>query len=1213
MDRMIQHRLVQLAKRLRSQILALLLIAFWSVLLIGIITAFRQGLGVPYRLLAGLILVGAGLLLLWSRFGYRDLRALAEQIERQFPELDEKLLTAIEPANPNASEFLRRKLIEETLSHAKKTEWNQIVPRGRLSFLWCIQWILLLTTVSLPWMMPGKFKSDGPSSGGKRELLVDWQVEPGDAQIEKGADLLVTVRFPDEFAEDVRLVVEEAGEATQNISLQRSLKDPIASGMLRKVKESFRYRVESDTKQSESFLIEIFEHPSVVQSDALIQSPTYAQQEDKRVINTRRVSVVDGAQVVWDLKLNKEVASAQWIDENGKTTQLAPLSEDPTNYRIEETPTGSTRYRLELVDQQGRTEKMSEEFIVKVIPNREPELKLTSASDQRVSPIQEMMVGAKVQDDFGIQRAGISISIGDKEPNEIELPATGESDIAKKKRDLMHLIDLEAMQAKADQLVTYHFWTEDLDRNGQPRRVDSEIFFAEIRPFEELFREGDASATQQRQQQQQQQGGSPGAQQAEELAELQKKIITATWNLLRGTGNSKEPQSQEFLEKVQVVEDSQQQAIEQSEKLKEDLQSPESLQDLLQLQANMGEALRELQSIEANSESIGLRDAIKSMRAAYEGLLRLRAREHEVTQNQQQQSQNQRSQSSSQRNRQQQIEQLQLEQDPSRYEEESQPMSEESPAEREMRQVMNRLDELARRQEDLNEQVRELDLALQAAKDQEAKKELQERLDRLREEQQELVQDADELIERMNESETRNALEESRQAIESARQQMQESQQQLRDSAPSAALNSGTRAQQNVEETREKLREQSSEALQRDVESLVKQAEKLAQKQSQLERKLAEQSGIPAEGTSEKDKSPNKNIEPRESLLRSDSELNQEPSTQQQTLEAWKDQKQDYVDLLEQIKETVQRAEGSEALLAEQLYETYREANQQPTQQRLERIPMMIERGMDQPAVEESKEVSKDLQGLKDKIQRSSQSVLGSEEESLKRALQELEQANRAIEQEFTQRTPNKESQPESPQRERSRAGQPQEGQPQEGQPREGQAQEGVSPGDPTGDSEAKNAQRQSEQGQNTEGQNTGGQSVLEQLRQRISGAQGSGRTELSAPLMGEDYARWTDQLRDIEELVRDTELKAQATRVREAAREFRMEYKRHSKEPQWDLVKKMVSNPLKELQRKVQEELVRKTAKQNELIPLDRDPVPEKFRSELDRYFERLGGEQSK
>ena len=112
---------------------------------------------------------------------------------------------------------------------------------------------------------------------------------------------------------------------------------------------------------------------------------------------------------------------------------------------------------------------------------------------------------------------------------------------------------------------------------------------------------------------------------------------------------------------------------------------------------------------------------------------------------------------------------------------------------------------------------------------------------------------------------------------------------------------------------------------------------------------------------------------------------------------------------------------------------------------------------------------------------------------------------------------------------------------------------------------------------------------------------------------MGEDYAQWTDRLRDIEELVRDPDLKAEAARVREAARDFRMEYKRHSREPQWDLVKKMISNPLQELQRRVQEELVRKTAKQNELVPLDRDPVPERFRSELDRYIERLGGEQSK
>ena len=174
---------------------------------------------------------------------------------------------------------------------------------------------------------------------------------------------------------------------------------------------------------------------------------------------------------------------------------------------------------------------------------------------------------------------------------------------------------------------------------------------------------------------------------------------------------------------------------------------------------------------------------------------------------------------------------------------------------------------------------------------------------------------------------------------------------------------------------------------------------------------------------------------------------------------------------------------------------------------------------------------------------------------------------------------------------------QPSEGQPSEGQPSEGQPSEGQ-----PSEARSSSASRESSP-----------RSALDALEDRMQRAGGGGGLESSSPLMGEDYAQWTDRLRDIEELVRNPELKAEAARVREAARDFRKEYKRHSKEPQWELVKKLISNPLQELQRRVQEELVRKTAKENELVPLDRDPVPDRFRSELDRYFERLGGEQTK
>jgi hypothetical protein len=1262
MHREIRNKLEPIAKRFRSQVLAWLLIGLWGVflaLLLGRLTQTGNALAGSFSwgLLLATAIGGYLLFFLWTRFGYRDLGSVAQRIERRFPDIDQKLLTAIEPIKPNESEFLRSKLIEETLLHAQSQHWETVVPKWKLGTLWSLQWMLLGATIVASWML--HTKSTGVLNASDRTGIrgFEWTVEPGSTQIEKGSDLLVSVRFSDDFSDDLLLIAESPSGESQSVRMQRSLRDPIASATIRKIKEPFRYRIESISKNSERFEVEVFEHPAVLQSDASIQSPAYAQQDDKTISNTRRVSIVDGAQIRWSLKLNKPVVSAEWIDEIGQSTLLEGNPQNPTEYSIGNAPTESMRYRLKLTDAEGRSEKTAEEFVVKIIPNREPELKLISAVDQRVSAIQEMIVGARVQDDFGIHRTGIRVSVGDSEPSDIELISPGES--TKKKTELQHLIDLESLQAKADQLVTYHFWTEDLDRDGQPRRIESEMYFAEVRPFEETFREADASATQQRQEQQQQQG-SESAQQAEELAELQKKILSATWNLLRGIPKSNTDARQSIQEQLPILLESQNQALEQTEALKEQLQAPNAAQDLLKVQSSMREAIAELNQSGSETPSIALRGAIKQMRGAYEGLLRLRAREHEVSQSQQQQPSSQRSQSASQRNRQEQIQQLQLEQDPSRYEEESQPMSEEANSERERRQVMNRLDELARRQEDLNEQVRELDLALQSAKDEQEKKELEERLEQLREDQQELVEDADELLERMNEPESRNALEESRRQIENAREQMQQSERQLREAQPSAALNSGTRAEQSVDQTREQLREQSSESLQRDVQKLIEQAQNVAKNQAELERQLREQANLPTRDPESNTNGidpneparnePEANSLRRESLLRSDAELNQDGNLPERNLEDWKQQKQQYLDLLNRIKDTVEQAEGSEPLLAEQLYETYRDASRLPTEQRLDRIPMMIERGMEQPAVEESGEVSKELQGLRERIENSAQSVLGSEEESLRRAIKEIDQANRAIESEIEQRLGQDSSQdanamqpPESqpsegqPPERQPRQGQPSEGQPSQGQPREGQPSEGQpsegqpregqpSEGQP---SEGQPSEGQPSEGQPSEGQPSEGQpgearrssaarepsprSALEALEERMQRAGGGGGLESSAPLMGEDYAQWTDRLRDIEELVRDPELKAEAARVREAARDFRKEYKRHSKEPQWELVKKMISNPLQELQRRVQEELVRKTAKENELVPLDRDPVPDRFRSELDRYFERLGGEQTK
>ena len=112
---------------------------------------------------------------------------------------------------------------------------------------------------------------------------------------------------------------------------------------------------------------------------------------------------------------------------------------------------------------------------------------------------------------------------------------------------------------------------------------------------------------------------------------------------------------------------------------------------------------------------------------------------------------------------------------------------------------------------------------------------------------------------------------------------------------------------------------------------------------------------------------------------------------------------------------------------------------------------------------------------------------------------------------------------------------------------------------------------------------------------------------QMRAPIAGEDFRDWSDRLRDVEEMVDDPELRTEAARIRQRARDVRRELKRHSVEPNWDLIRIEVSEPLVELRDRVAEELLRRTNK-DALIPLDRDPAPPKYSEQTRRYYERLG-----
>jgi hypothetical protein len=86
-------------------------------------------------------------------------------------------------------------------------------------------------------------------------------------------------------------------------------------------------------------------------------------------------------------------------------------------------------------------------------------------------------------------------------------------------------------------------------------------------------------------------------------------------------------------------------------------------------------------------------------------------------------------------------------------------------------------------------------------------------------------------------------------------------------------------------------------------------------------------------------------------------------------------------------------------------------------------------------------------------------------------------------------------------------------------------------------------------------------------------------------------------------------DLRNDIANARDRAREFRLEYRRAGKKPDWAVVRLQVVRPLVEVRDQIAQELARRQPEQN-LVPLDRDPVPSSYAERVRRYYEALSRE---
>ena len=428
--------------------------------------------------------------------------------------------------------FLQDQVITDVLTHARREDWRKAVSAGRL-WLWRMgnlaAFALFVIAVVITWRtgsdalaVPSTAELGQPDVSSITEYLVT--VDPGDVELERGSSLLVLARFDGRLPSDVDLVtVNGAGDVNRVMLAKSTLDDPVFGGRLAEVNQDLTYHVEFAGQQSDVFRVTTFVYPELLQADATIVHPEYTDLGVKTIEDVRRFSVIEGSTVTLTCLLNKPVASAILADD-AEQLPLTVSDESADTMTVTLQPRESRRFQLLLVDDAGRENREPPEFVIEVIPNEPPQLAVEfPGRDTRVSPLEEMSLMASAQDDFGLAEYGLVYQTPSGDEETLVL---GESATAEEPIEFEHLLSLEDVEVSPQQLISYFFYADDVGPDGEMRRTFSDMFFAEVRHFDEEYRQ--MPFQQGQQQQQQQQEGEAG-----ELLDVQRQIVSATWNTIR--------------------------------------------------------------------------------------------------------------------------------------------------------------------------------------------------------------------------------------------------------------------------------------------------------------------------------------------------------------------------------------------------------------------------------------------------------------------------------------------------------------------------------------------------------------------------------------------------------------------------------------------------------------------------------------------------------
>jgi hypothetical protein len=582
-------------------------------------------------------------------------------------------------------------------------------------------------------------------------------VTPGSAKVRAGEPVTITARVR---GLDRGLVPSLVVGDTEPVRLSPTGVEGEYAITLERLSESFGYLVAAGPVRSDTFRIDVIRPVRVQRIDVRYEYPPGLGLEPRIEEDAGDIYAPAGTTVGLTVFTDKPVTSGAIALADGSRQALGAGERLTASLSIE----ADGSYRVALTDVDGLESPGDTEYFIRVLDDRPPNVRIQRpGGDRQVTPLEEVVIEARADDDFGLSSLEIVFQAPGKADTVVPLPtrgavaATGE-----------HLVLLEDLGVAPGDFVTYYARARDVGRGRRGAESRSDIFFLEVKPFEEAFVASQSQAT-----------GMQGGEGLQDLAEAQKEIIAATWKLDARARRARDARSESDIRAVAKAQTAlRARAAEAAGQLAAAVMDPRRRRPRPGLSASPGADDPLARAVEAMGRAAGELDRLDTTRAIpheLEALEQLLKADADIKRRQV--SRQQQASGGGGSNRQspdmstlfdQQLRKLQQ----TNYE---------TPDSAETRQgndpeddELARVRELARRQEALQRAQRDLAQNRGLSED-----EVKRQLERLTREQQELMRQAEDLSRRLDET---------------ARQQAADEQQQQQQSAQSSRASAGSQS-----------------------------------------------------------------------------------------------------------------------------------------------------------------------------------------------------------------------------------------------------------------------------------------------------------------------------------------------------------------------------------------------------------------------------------